>query len=171
MSRSAWIRLSLRCSAATSPSAATAGINRLGTFLLNDEALANFGGLQIKKTHDVAFAVMQAYYGKAPNKTYIQGNSQGGHESLIAIQRWPADYDGAIVTHPANPFSALQLSGNHLVKRSTPRAGIFRKDMPCGCSGLIRLKRTLQNQPSQGSTMIAPVPSKSLTFRVTTVSS
>lgn len=43
-----------------------------GTFLLNDEALANFGGLQIKKTHDVALAVIQAYYGKAPNKTYIQ---------------------------------------------------------------------------------------------------
>lgn len=87
-----------------------------GRFLMNDEALANFGGLQIKKTHDVAMAVVENYYGKKPVKTYIQGNSQGGHESLIAIQRWPKDYDGAIVTHPANPFSALQLSGNYLGK-------------------------------------------------------
>lgn len=94
-----------------------------GTFLLNDEALANFGGLQLKKTHDVTMAVVLAYYGKLPDKTYIQGNSQGGHESLIAIQRWPADYDGAIVTHPANPFSALQLSGNHLGKAFYAKGG------------------------------------------------
>jgi hypothetical protein len=82
-----------------------------GHFLLNDEALANFGGLQIKKTHDAAMTIIAAYFNKRPARTYIQGNSQGGHESLIGIQRWPADYDGAIVTHPANPFSALQLSG------------------------------------------------------------
>lgn len=83
-----------------------------GTFLMNDEALANFGGLQLKKTHDVALKVMQTFYGAGPELTYFQGNSQGGHEALIAIQRWPGDYDGAIITHPANPFSALQMSGN-----------------------------------------------------------
>jgi len=94
-----------------------------GTFLMNDEALANFGGLQVKKTHDVAMAVIQRHFGKSPKKTYIQGNSQGGHESLIAIQRWPGDYNGAIVTHPANPFSALQLSGNFLGKAFYGKGG------------------------------------------------
>ncbi|HEU0221182.1 MAG TPA: tannase/feruloyl esterase family alpha/beta hydrolase [Paracoccaceae bacterium] len=83
-----------------------------GRFMLNDEALANFGGLQIKKTHDVAIALIRAFYEAAPERFYFQGSSQGGHEALIAIQRWPGDYDGAIVVHPANPFTALQLSGN-----------------------------------------------------------
>jgi len=83
-----------------------------GRFLMNDEALANFGGAQLKKTHDVAMALIKAFYGSEPARNYIQGNSQGGHEGLIAIQRWPGDYDGALVTHPANPFSALQMSGN-----------------------------------------------------------
>ncbi len=87
-----------------------------GSFMMNDEALANFGGLQIKKTRDVAVAVMERHYGRGPGRTYFQGNSQGGHEGLIAIQRWPGDYDGALVTHPANPFSALQLSGNRAGK-------------------------------------------------------
>jgi hypothetical protein len=87
-----------------------------GSFLLNDESLANFGGLQLKKTHDVAMALIQAFYGSAPKHSFIQGNSQGGHEALIAIQRWPNDYDGAIVTHPANPFSGLQMSGNMVGK-------------------------------------------------------
>lgn len=87
-----------------------------GRFAMNDEALDNFGGAQIKKTHDVAMAVIAAFYGTTPERVYIQGNSQGGHEALIGIQRWPDDYHGAIVTHPANPFSALQLSGNFLGK-------------------------------------------------------
>ncbi len=87
-----------------------------GRFLMNDEALANYGGAAVKKVHDVAMAVIQANYEKAPEKSYIQGNSQGGHETLIGIQRWPDDYDGAIVTHPANPFVMLQLAGNHYAK-------------------------------------------------------
>jgi feruloyl esterase len=45
---------------------------------------------------------------------YFYGNSQGGHEALTVIQRWPKDYDGAVAIHPAYDFTALQLSGLHL---------------------------------------------------------
>lgn len=83
-----------------------------GSFMMSDEALRNFGGDQLKKTHDVATAVIDAFYGRAPDRVYFQGSSQGGHEAMIAIQRFGEDYDGAIVVHPANPFVGLQLSGN-----------------------------------------------------------
>ena len=83
-----------------------------GSFMLNDEALRNFGGDQIKKTYDVAMQVLDRFYGETPDVTYFQGSSQGGHEAMIAIQRFGEDYDGAIVVHPANPFVGLQLSGN-----------------------------------------------------------
>lgn len=84
-----------------------------GRFLLNEEALSNFGGDQLKKTHDVAMSLIKAFYdGADPDYVYFQGNSQGGHEGMIAIQRYPDDYDGAIVVHPANSFVGLQLSGN-----------------------------------------------------------
>ncbi len=83
-----------------------------GSFLMNDEALRNFGGDQIKKTHDVAMSVIAAFFeGATPERVYFQGNSQGGHEGMIATQRWPEDYDGAIIVHPANSFVGLQLSG------------------------------------------------------------
>ncbi|MBB3713087.1 feruloyl esterase [Limimaricola variabilis] len=83
-----------------------------GRFLLNDEALRNYGGEQLKKTYDVAMTVIAAFYeGAAPEQVYFQGSSQGGHEAMIAVERWPNDYDGAIVIHPANPFVGLQLSG------------------------------------------------------------
>ncbi len=83
-----------------------------GSFMLNEEALRNFGGDQLKKTHDVAMAVINGLYGRAPDRVYFQGSSQSGHEAMLAIQRFGGDYDGAIVIHPANPFVGLQLSGN-----------------------------------------------------------
>jgi len=87
-----------------------------GSFALDAEALRNFGGDQLKKTHDVAMALIQARYARLPRRTYFAGNSQGGHEALVAIQRWPADYDGATVTHPVYDFVALQLAGNRAAR-------------------------------------------------------
>ncbi|MBY6047702.1 tannase/feruloyl esterase family alpha/beta hydrolase [Vannielia litorea] len=88
------------------------GSSLSGAFMLNEESLRNFGGEQLKKTRDAAMAALEAFYGEAPSRTYFQGSSQGGHEAMIAIQRWPDDYDGAVVVHPANPVVGLQLSGN-----------------------------------------------------------
>ena len=85
-----------------------------GAFALNREELENFGGAQLKKTHDVALEVIRHYYGAAPKRAYFYGNSQGGHEGLIVAQRWPDDYDGVVSIHPAYDFTALQLSGLHL---------------------------------------------------------
>lgn len=83
-----------------------------GSFLVNAEALANFGGLQLKKTHDVAMHLVETLYGEAPQYRYFAGASQGGHEALTVAQRWPLDYEGVSVTYPAYNFTALQLSGN-----------------------------------------------------------
>ena len=87
-----------------------------GSFGLNDEALANFGGDQLKKTHDVALALIQSRYSLAPARFYFAGNSQGGHEAFLAVQRWPQDYDGAIAIHPVYNFAMLQTDGNYLAK-------------------------------------------------------
>jgi feruloyl esterase len=80
-------------------------------FALNAEALANFAGEQLKKTHDVALALIRQAYGRAPRRVYFQGNSQGGHEALTVVQRYPADYDGAVAVHPVYDLTALHLDG------------------------------------------------------------
>jgi pimeloyl-ACP methyl ester carboxylesterase len=87
-----------------------------GSFALNGEALDNFAGSQLKKTHDAALALIETHYGKRPARVYFDGNSQGGHEGFIVIQRWPQDYDGVIAIHPVYNFTALQLSGNAIAK-------------------------------------------------------
>ncbi len=81
------------------------------SFTLNDEAWENFAGAQIKKTHDVAIALIQQAYGRKPSRMYFQGNSQGGHEALAAIQRFPLDYDGAIAIHPVYNVVELHMAG------------------------------------------------------------
>lgn len=90
-----------------SPRAATSD----AAFAMDAEARENFAYAQIKKTHDVAVAVGAAYYGENPRRTYFYGNSQGGHEALLAAQRFPDDYDGVVAIHPAYNFVALQLGG------------------------------------------------------------
>lgn len=98
--------------------------SRDGLFGLHDEALRNYGGDALKKTRDAALAVLRAHYGRAPVKAYFAGGSNGGREALTIIQRWPADWDGAIAWYPAwNDVGAL-LGGHHL-GRALARPGAY----------------------------------------------
>ncbi len=81
-----------------------------GSFAANDESLANYGALSLKKTRDVAMALVQARYGKAPTQAYFLGTSTGGRDALSYIQRWPADYAGVIANEPALNYTGLRLS-------------------------------------------------------------
>lgn len=81
-----------------------------GRFAVNDEQLQNYGGDTLKKTHDVALALIQQRYGKAPTRAYFLGTSTGGRDALTYLQRWPADYDGVIANEPALNYSGTRLS-------------------------------------------------------------
>ncbi|QHJ00568.1 tannase/feruloyl esterase family alpha/beta hydrolase [Xylophilus rhododendri] len=81
-----------------------------GSFATNDEAVANYGGLSLKKTHDVAMALIQAFYGNAPRLAYFLGTSTGGRDALNHIQRWPNDYIGVIANEPALNYTGTRLS-------------------------------------------------------------
>jgi pimeloyl-ACP methyl ester carboxylesterase len=80
-----------------------------GSFAVNDEALANYGGNSLKKTRDAAMAAIKARYGVAPTKAYFLGTSTGGRDALTYIQRWPADYDGVIANEPALNYTGVRL--------------------------------------------------------------
>jgi pimeloyl-ACP methyl ester carboxylesterase len=87
-----------------------------GTFALNDEALLNYGKQSVKKTHDVAVAIIKARYGTRAKRFYFIGNSQGGHEALDAAARYPADYDGVIANYPAYNVMMLHLGSLNVGK-------------------------------------------------------
>ena len=101
-----------------------AGGSRDGSFGINDEALNNFDGDALKKTRDVAFYLINRRYGGAPSKSYFQGNSTGGREALIVIQRWPQDFDGVIAIYPAWNAATLDLQFGRL-SRAFARPGAY----------------------------------------------
>src|SRR5262245_29097570 len=80
-----------------------------GTFAMDDEALRNFGKESVKKGHDVAIEIIKKAYGRAPERSYFSGGSQGGHEALDAAARYPDDYDGVVANYPAYNVTLLHL--------------------------------------------------------------
>ena len=83
-------------------------------FTRNDEAMRNWAGDEIKKTRDVAVAIVTSAYGVAPSKVFFSGESAGGREALIAAQRFHADYDGIIATSPVIAWYYVHLADNNL---------------------------------------------------------
>jgi feruloyl esterase len=50
---------------------------------------------------------IKAFYGEGPKHSYWYGCSLGGQMGLTEIQRFPEDYDGAIIGAPASPIVDL----------------------------------------------------------------
>jgi len=88
----------------------------------NDEAVRNFGYMQMKKTHDAAMVIVERMYGERPRFNYYIGNSQGGREALTVAQRYPADYDGILATVPVVSLSSLQLAPVRIRIQEKPQA-------------------------------------------------
>ncbi len=71
------------------------------------EKVADFGHRGIHEMTRVAKAIVQAFYVKAPQRSYFAGCSDGGREALMEAQRYPEDYDGILAGAPANYWTRL----------------------------------------------------------------
>ncbi|WP_428396755.1 tannase/feruloyl esterase family alpha/beta hydrolase [Marinobacter salarius] len=76
-------------------------------FALNNEAFENFAFASYKKVKDVAFAVVNQFYERAPSYSYYYGGSEGGREGLTMAQRFPTDYDGIVSVVPVIRWTGL----------------------------------------------------------------
>jgi hypothetical protein len=71
------------------------------------EKVIDFGHRGIHEMTRVAKALVQTYYGKAPQRSYFAGCSDGGREALMEAQRYPEDFDGILAGAPANNWTPL----------------------------------------------------------------
>ncbi len=69
------------------------------------EKLIDFGYRAVHETAGKAKAIVQAFYGTAPRRSYFNGCSDGGREALMEAQRFPEDFNGILAGAPANFWS------------------------------------------------------------------
>jgi pimeloyl-ACP methyl ester carboxylesterase len=73
------------------------------------QARADYGYQAVGKLTPMAKALIATAYGKAPDRSYIGGCSNGGRHALVAASRYQNDYDGFLIGAPGYrlPNSAL----------------------------------------------------------------
>ena len=76
---------------------------------LGPERQVNFMHAAIHRVTVTSKAIIAARYGRAPEKSYFAGCSNGGREGLMEVQRYPDDFDAALVSAPAYNISQLLL--------------------------------------------------------------
>ena len=85
----------------------TGGVTDATWALGHPEKVADFGYRAIHETAERSKAIMGAFYGHAPQRSYFSSCSNGGRQALMEAQRFPADYDGIIAGAPANFWTHL----------------------------------------------------------------
>jgi feruloyl esterase len=71
------------------------------TFGWDAQARRDYGGAQIGAVVRTAKAAARALYGRPPAFTYFAGGSKGGQEAMMAMERFPEEFDAVLVGYPA----------------------------------------------------------------------
>ncbi|HXP88990.1 MAG TPA: tannase/feruloyl esterase family alpha/beta hydrolase [Bryobacteraceae bacterium] len=82
------------------------------TFGFDPQARLDFGYNSYDQVTQASKALVQAYYGKAPEKSYFVGCSEGGREGMMMTQRFPAYFDGVLACAPGFKLPKAALYGH-----------------------------------------------------------
>jgi feruloyl esterase len=127
------------------------------TFLAQPAKLVDYGYRAVHEMTIAAKAIVVAFYGAAPKRSYWNGCSLGGRQGLMEAQRFPADYDGVIAGAPANPQTLLSVwnvfVGQAALKNPantipTSKYPMIHRAVLDACDGLDGLKDGLISDPS-----------------------
>jgi len=89
------------------------------------EKIIDFGYRAIHETAVKAKAIVRAFYGESPRRSYFSSCSNGGRQALMEAQRFPEDYDGIIAGAPANYWTHLLAFAAALTKATLAEAGAY----------------------------------------------
>lgn len=87
------------------------------------EKVIDFGHRAIHETAVKAKAIVRAYYGEGPKRSYFSSCSNGGRQALMEAQRYPEDYDGIIAGAPANHWTRLMSNAAELMRITQAEQG------------------------------------------------
>jgi poly(3-hydroxybutyrate) depolymerase len=69
-------------------------------FGIDPQARLDYGYQAVGKLTPMAKAAIQTAYGKAPERSYFAGCSNGGRHAMVAASRYAGQYDGFLVGNP-----------------------------------------------------------------------
>jgi hypothetical protein len=73
----------------------------------NAQQRVDFAYLSYHDVAQVSKGLAAKFYGTAPRYSYFDGCSQGGHEALGEVQRYPTDFNGVLAGAPASITTEL----------------------------------------------------------------
>lgn len=80
------------------------------SFAVSPQKLVDFAFRSQHVATLVSKALMQAYYGAGPRRSYYDGCSTGGRQGLILAQRFPEDFDGVVAHAPVLDHDGVMAS-------------------------------------------------------------
>ncbi len=81
------------------------------TFGLDEQARLDFGYNSYDQVTQAAKALIRIYYGRAPERSYYVGCSEGGREAMLMSQRFPTYFDGILACAPGFQLQKAALYG------------------------------------------------------------
>jgi feruloyl esterase len=82
------------------------------TFGFDPQARIDFGYNSYDQVSQAAKALIRIYYGRAPERSYFVGCSEGGREGMMMSQRFPDYFDGILACAPGFKLPKAALYGH-----------------------------------------------------------
>jgi feruloyl esterase len=82
------------------------------TFGFDPQARRDFGYNSYDQVTQAAKAMIRGYYGRAPERSYYVGCSEGGREAMMMSQRFPSYFDGILACSPGFKLAKAALFGH-----------------------------------------------------------
>ena len=81
-------------------------------FAVDPQARLEYGDQQVPQVTAAAKQLINNFYGKAPDKSYFVGCSNGGRQAMIAAQRYPTLFDGIVAAAPGFRLTQAAVQGS-----------------------------------------------------------
>ena len=105
----------------------------LGTvaFGMDPQARLDMGYNSYDQVTQAGKAAVARFYGRAPDKSYFMGCSEGGREGMMLSQRFPSHYDGIVAGAPGYQLPKAGISGAWTTQSLAPAAvGVDAQGVP-----------------------------------------